>query len=119
MEEDGLQNNPRAFDIGKKGFLSYEEYRGYCLSILKQPLARKKTGNRIQYDDIEFGSCGVEIDGIFDFLSAGEDHISLATLEKAVSRLEMNISGEDMAAMINMFDSNGLISRELFSKSFG
>ncbi|KAG5859690.1 hypothetical protein KMI_05g08730 [Encephalitozoon hellem] len=119
MEGDNLQNDPQAFDIGKKGFLSYEEYRGYCLSILKQPLGRKKVGDRIEYNDIRFASCEVEIDGVFDFFSSGEDCISPQTLKKAISKLEMNISDEDMAVMLDMFNSDKLVSRESFSRLFG
>ncbi|AFN83008.1 hypothetical protein EROM_050760 [Encephalitozoon romaleae SJ-2008] len=119
MERDSLQNDPRAFDIGKKGFLSYEEYKGYCLSILKQPLGRKKTGDRIEYNDIRFESCGAEIDGVFDFFSSGEDYISFQTLKKAISKLEMSISNEDIAMMLDMLDSNKQVSRELFSRLFG
>lgn len=119
MERDNFQNDPQAFDIGKKGFLSYEEYRGYCLSILKQPLGRKKTGDRIEYNGIRFGSCEVEMDGVFDFFSSGEDYISFQTLKKAISKLEMSISNEDIEMMLDMFDSNRQVSRELFSRLFG
>ncbi|ADM11525.1 uncharacterized protein Eint_050770 [Encephalitozoon intestinalis ATCC 50506] len=118
MEKKSLPNDPHSFDIGKKGFLSYEEYRGYCLSILKQPLGKKKMGNRIEYNAVEFASCDTEISGVFDFLSSGEDCISFQTLKKATSKLDMNIPDEDISIMIDMFNSDGLISKELFSRSF-
>lgn len=118
MEGDGLPSSPKAFDIGKKGFLTYEEYRGYCAGILRQPLGRSKMGDRIEYADIRFASCGTELDGVFDFFSSKQDHISFDSLKKAASRLEMDMSAEDISEMIDMFGTNGMVSRESFSRAF-
>lgn len=111
-------NDPQAFDTGKKGFLTYEEYKGYALSMLKQPLDKKEIGNSVQYEDIRFRKNEVQLDGVFDFLSLGEDRITFDTLRNAVSMLEMDISDEDVMGMISLFNSGDSVSQELFARAF-
>lgn len=110
--------DPRVFDTGKKGFLTYEEYRSYSLNMFRQPLSRKEVGDNVEYIQIKFRKDEIELDGVFDFFSSGEDNISPVTLAAAVSRLEMEVCDMDIMEMVNMFGSNGTISRNLFTKVF-
>lgn len=114
-----MKEDPRMFDIGKKGFLTYEEYRGYSLGMLKQPLSRKEMGNNIGYDQIRFRRDVMDLAGVFDFFSSGEETISFHTLKKAVSTLKMDIPDTDIMNMIHMFSPNDAISRKLFAEIFG
>lgn len=106
--------DPQAFDVGRKGFLAYEEYRAFALSMHRQPLDRKTMGSRIDYDCLRFRKTNAE--GVFEFLSMGSDHISLSTLKDAVSRLDMDLSSEDIADMLGVFGST--VSREAFADAF-
>lgn len=114
-----MQRDPGTFDMGKKGFLTYEEYVGYSISILRQPLDKKEMGNRIGYSEMRFRKDVVDLEGVFDFFSSGKDHISFDTLRNAVSRLEMEIPDEDVVEMIFLLSPSGKVSRETFADVFG
>ncbi|KAM0672418.1 hypothetical protein OCOL_000637 [Ordospora colligata] len=111
--------SPKSFDLGKKGFLRYEEYKGYCLSIFKQPLDKNNIGDRISFDQIRFTEGEAHIDAVFEFFSQGQQHISLQTLRDAVSKLDLNITDPEMEGMIDLLSVNGLISKNEFSHAFG
>ncbi|KAH9412281.1 hypothetical protein HK407_01g01750 [Ordospora pajunii] len=110
--------SPESFDIGRKGFLRYEEYKGYCLSIVRQPLEKNIMGDRIAFDQIRFMKGETHIDAIFEFFSQGKQHISLQTLKSAASKLDLNISDHEIKDMIRLLSINGLVSKDEFSHAF-
>jgi Ca2+-binding EF-hand superfamily protein len=111
-------DGPTIFDTGGKGFLTYEEYVGYCLSILKQPLDRKSMGDRIRPEDVRFRKTESELDGVFDFFSCNSGSVTTSTLKKAAERLSIEIPDEDITEMIYFFSPRGGITREAFESIF-
>jgi hypothetical protein len=110
--------DPSVFDTGRKGFLTYEEYVGYCLSVLRQPLDKRSVGSRIGLGSVRFRRTETNTDGVFDFFSCGSDCITAESLRKATEKLGIEISGEDLTEMVYFFSAKGSISREAFDRIF-
>lgn len=118
MKDKASINNPKTYDIGNKGFLSYEEYVGYCVGMLKQPLDKKVTGNEIQYNEIKFRENKTEIEGVFEFLSNNKEKISFETLKSAVAKINLEIDDTVLNEMLHFVCEGGEVTEKEFKEIF-
>ncbi|ELQ75284.1 putative EF-hand-like domain protein [Trachipleistophora hominis] len=115
MSDKEIDEKFKLFDFGEKGYLTPEEYKAFCYSMLKRP--KKIKSNQIHRNDIA-DICNEPKDytGYFEFLSDNGKYITYDTMKKALAKL--NITDDDIREMITYFNEQGVLSYNEFVKIF-
>ncbi|ELA47823.1 hypothetical protein VCUG_00665 [Vavraia culicis subsp. floridensis] len=115
MSDEEINRRFKLFDFGSKGYLSPEEYKAFCYSMLRRPKDIK--GNKVHRDDItDTINEPKDYTGYFEFLACGGKYITYDTMKQALAKL--NLADDDIKEMITYFNEQGILSYNEFAKIF-
>lgn len=115
MKDENIDEQFSLFDYGKKGYLTQEEYKAFCYSLLRQPENLKN--KQIYKKDINnVLSLPKDYTKYFEFLSCGGKYITFDTMKKSLAKL--NMDDEEIKEMITYFNEQGIVSYSEFINIF-
>ncbi|KAM0678967.1 hypothetical protein BDAP_000344 [Binucleata daphniae] len=113
-----MQHNFDKFDIQKKGYLTYEEYKLLALSNLKKPLPIQKMGDTVFQQDVIFcENMHTEDDysELFELFSEG-GYITYGSLYTIMQKTGFDCNENEILNMIDAVTDKKMIDYEKFCK---
>ncbi|KAM0674225.1 hypothetical protein GVAV_002299 [Gurleya vavrai] len=111
-----LEDKFDEFDIKKKGFLTYEEYKLLSLSMLKKPLLENEIGSAIFKHDLKHLSKTQnqnDYSALFNIM-AENGFITFGSLVSICKKIDFNIKESDVLDIIKNISKTGMIDYNQF-----